>query len=293
MLSIHRLQKTYRGGVRALRDVSLDIPAGMFGLLGPNGAGKSTLMKVAATLLRPDAGAISVGDVDIVARPLEARRLLGYLPQEFGFYPSLTAAQTIDYMARLKGITDRRSRRRICDDLLERVNLSANRTQRVGEFSGGMKQRLGIAQAMIGNPRLIIADEPTAGLDPEERNRFHNLLAETADADSVVVLSTHIVSDIAGLCQRFAIMRRGEIIVTTTPADALAEMRGVVWEAIVTRERAATLAPSLQLLGTHAAEGRMRLRVAAKDRPPTDEFTPATPTLEDFYLTRVSDTRLQ
>src|SRR5437016_11889879 len=218
----------------------------MFGLLGPNGAGKTTLMKIVATLLEPDSGRVEMNGVDLIARKDQARRMLGYLPQEFGLYPTLTAEQMLDYFAKLKGVMDKKQRRALIDALLERVNLSAARKQRLGGFSGGMRQRLGIAQALIGDPELIIVDEPTAGLDPEERVRFHNLLAETASDHAVVMLSTHIVSDLSNLCSNMAIIRQGSILATCTPPQALDELKESVWEATVAREQAAVLKPSLR-----------------------------------------------
>jgi ABC-2 type transport system ATP-binding protein len=288
MLVIRDLQKTYPSGVRALRGVSLEAPAGMFGLLGPNGAGKTTLMKIAATLLEPDSGVVLAGGLDVVADKAGARRLLGYLPQEFGLYPTLTAAQTLDYFARLKGVADKRERGALVGALLERVNLAREASQRVGGFSGGMRQRLGIAQALIGRPRLIIVDEPTAGLDPEERARFHNLLAEVADGETTVVLSTHIVSDVSNLCTRMAIIRRGEIIAACTPREALTEIAGAVWEASVERERVAELKSRLRVISSQVYEGRTRLRVYSKGERPGEEFAPAQPTLEDFYFSRAT-----
>ncbi|HJQ33045.1 MAG TPA: ABC transporter ATP-binding protein [Pyrinomonadaceae bacterium] len=288
MLVIRDLQKTYPNGVRALKGVSLEAPAGMFGLLGPNGAGKTTLMKIAATLLEPDSGKVEAGGLDVVADKAGARRLLGYLPQEFGLYPALTAVQTLDYFARLKGVADRRERGALVGALLERVNLSREASQRVGGFSGGMRQRLGIAQALIGRPRLIIVDEPTAGLDPEERARFHNLLAEVADEETTVVLSTHIVSDVSNLCTRMAIIRRGEIIAACTPREALDEIAGTVWEALVERERVAELKSRLRVISSQVYEGRTRLRVYSKGERPGEEFAPARPMLEDFYFSRAA-----
>ena len=284
MLDIKDLSKTYPGGVRALRNVSLEVAPGMFGLLGPNGAGKTTLMKILATLLEPDAGVVTVGGLDFIRRKPEARRVLGYLPQEFGLYPTLTAEQTLDYFARLKGVADAAERKRLVGALLERVNLSAERAQRVGGFSGGMRQRLGIAQALIGRQKLLVVDEPTAGLDPEERVRFHNLLAEIADDEVVVILSTHIVSDVSNLCARMAVIRRGEIVASTTPREALASVAGSVWEATVGRERAAAFRKSLRILSAQAFEGRVRVRVLSAVGRPAEEFAPARPTLEDYYL---------
>ena len=288
MLSIKDLRKTYPGGVVALKGVDLEVPAGMFGLLGPNGAGKTTLMKIAATLLEPDAGTVEVDGRDLVADKGGARRMLGYLPQEFGLYPSLTAAQTLDYFAKLKGVSDAAGRRGLVGALLERVNLSAAAGQRVGGFSGGMRQRLGIAQALIGRPKLVIVDEPTAGLDPEERARFHNLLAEIASGEATVILSTHIVSDVSNLCARMAIIRRGEIIASCTPREALEAIAGSVWEASVAPERAAALRPSLRVISSQVFEGRVRLRVYAEGGRPGAEFTRVAPTLEDFYFSRAA-----
>src|SRR5437773_1586837 len=237
MFAIRDLKKTYPSGIQALRGISLEIRPGMFGLLGPNGAGKTTLMKIIATLLEPDSGRVEMNGVDLIARKDQARRMLGYLPQEFGLYPTLTAEQMLDYFAKLKGVMDKKQRRALIDALLERVNLSSARKQRVGGFSGGMRQRLGIAQALIGEPELIIVDEPTAGLDPEERNRFHDLLSETASDNAVVILSTHIVSDVSYLCGHMAIILQGAILFSLTPRQALDHINASVWEATVSREQ--------------------------------------------------------
>src|SRR4030095_12907054 len=241
MLKIRELTKTYGSNIQALKGISLDIPPGVFGLLGPNGAGKTTLMKILATLLEPDAGTVEINGFDLISRKDRARTLLGYLPQDFGLYPTLTAEQMLNYFAKLKGVTDKQERRALIDALFERVNLSSARNQRLGGFSGGMRQRLGIAQALIGEPELIVVDEPTAGLDPEERVRFHNLLAETASAKAVVILSTHIVSDVSNLCSNMAIIRSGSILATSTPRQAIDELKESVWEAKVSREQAAEL----------------------------------------------------
>lgn len=280
MLTIRDLGKTYAGGIQALKGITLDVPPGMFGLLGPNGAGKTTLMKILATLLEPDTGAIEMNGVDLIDRKDKARRMLGYLPQEFGLYPSLTAEQMLDYFAKLKGVADKKQRRALIDALLEKVNLLPARKQTLGGFSGGMRQRLGIAQALIGGPELIIVDEPTAGLDPEERVRFHNLLAETASETAVVLLSTHIVSDVANLCSRMAVIRDGSIIATGTPRQAVDELKGSIWEATVPRERAAALRSQCRVLSSQSADGQARLRVISKGERPGEEFTAAIPTLE-------------
>lgn len=284
MLRINELTKTYPNGVQALKNVSLEIPAGMFGLLGANGAGKTTLMKIAATLLEPDSGRAELDGIDLIKDKLACRRLLGYLPQEFGLYPSLTAEQILDYLAKLKGVVNKRERRTLVETLLDRVNLSEYRKQRVGTFSGGMKQRLGIAQTLIGRPKLIIVDEPTAGLDPEERVRFHNLLAEMAGDETVVVLSTHIVSDVSNLCGQMAIIRKGEILASCTPYEATNKLKGNIWEALVTREQLDSFKSKLKVISTHNFEGRIRLRVFSKGERPAEDFAIATPTLEDYYF---------
>jgi ABC-type multidrug transport system ATPase subunit len=287
MLKIKGLKKTYGNRIQALKGIDLEVPRGMFGLLGPNGAGKTTLMKILATLLEPDEGAAELKGIDLIVQKGRARRVLGYLPQEFGFYPTLTAEQTLDYFIKLKGVTDARERTTLIGALLERVNLTSARGQRVGGFSGGMRQRLGIAQALIGRPELIIVDEPTAGLDPEERVRFHNLLSETASETAVVLLSTHIVSDVSNLCARMAVIRHGEIIASGTPSEATGKLDGSVWEASVPREAVAALKSRLNVISSQAFDGRARLRVLAEGGAPGEEFAPAAPTLEDYYFSLV------
>jgi len=288
MFGIRDLKKTYPSGIQALRGISLEIGPGMFGLLGPNGAGKTTLMKIVATLLEPDSGRVEMNGVDLIARKDQARRMLGYLPQEFGLYPTLTAEQMLDYFAKLKGVMDKKQRRALIDALLERVNLSAVRKQRLGGFSGGMRQRLGIAQALIGEPELIIVDEPTAGLDPEERVRFHNLLSETASESAVVILSTHIVSDVSNLCGNMAIIRQGAILSSCTPRQAIDQLKESVWEATVPRERVAALKSQHQVISSQMYDGQARLRVISKRERPSEEFSPATPVLEDYYFDLVN-----
>jgi ABC-type multidrug transport system ATPase subunit len=288
MLSIRDLTKTYPGGVQALRGVSLDLSPGVFGLLGPNGSGKTTLMKIVATLLEPDSGTIEMNGADLLARKIHARRMLGYLPQDFGLYPTLTAWQMLDYLAKLKGVTVNKERDALVDALLDRVNLSSARHQRLGGFSGGMRQRFGIAQALIGEPKLIIVDEPTAGLDPEERNRFHNLISETASDDTVVILSTHIVSDVSNVCSSMAIIREGKILASVTPRQAVNELKESVWEATVPREKVATLKSQLNVISSHMFDGQVRVRAISQNGPPGEEFTRATPVLEDFYFDLVN-----
>lgn len=287
MLSIKELNKTYGSGVHALRGINLEVPPGMFGLLGPNGAGKSTLMKILATLLEPDSGTARMRDTDLISQKHRTRTMLGYLPQDFGFYPTLTAEQTLDYFARLKGVHDGKERSSLVNALLERVNLETARRQRVGAFSGGMRQRLGIAQALIGKPALLIVDEPTAGLDPEERSRFHNLLAETFAEDSVVLLSTHIVSDVSNLCSNMAIIRQGEIIASCSPAHEIRKLTGSIWEAMLTREQLDAVKASCKVISSQMYNGMMRVRVVSPERP-GEEFTEAVPTIEDYYFNLVS-----
>ncbi len=288
MLVIKDLTKTYSSGVQALRGVSLDLPAGVFGLLGPNGSGKTTLMKIVATLLEPDSGTIEMNGADLITRKDHTRRMLGYLPQDFGLYPTLTAWQMLDYLAKLKGVTNKKERHALIDVLLDRVNLSAERTQRLGGFSGGMRQRLGIAQALIGEPQLIIVDEPTAGLDPEERVRFHNLLSESASENTVVILSTHIVSDVANLCRHLAIIRKGKIISTCTPRQAVDQLKGSVWEGTVPREQVAAFKSEFNVISSRPFDGQARVRVISKGQRLSEELTEATPVLEDYYFDLVN-----
>jgi ABC-2 type transport system ATP-binding protein len=290
MLNITGLTKTYAGRIQALKGVDLAVPSGMFGLLGPNGSGKTTLMKIVATLLEPDSGQVEMRGIDLVNHKDKARRMLGYLPQEFGLYPTLTAEQTLDYLAKLKGVCQTKERRALIEALLDKVNLSTERRQKVGGFSGGMRQRLGIAQALIGQPELIIVDEPTAGLDPEERVRFHNLLAETVREGTIVILSTHIVSDVSNLCSHMAIIRQGEILASCVPQEAIDELRETVWEGSVSHEMAAALKVRCKVISSQIFRGLPRLRVISKGERPSEEFSPATPTLEDYYLNLVSKT---
>jgi ABC-2 type transport system ATP-binding protein len=288
MLKIKDLTKTYPSGVQALKGVSLELSPGVFGLLGPNGSGKSTLMKILATLLEPDSGTIELNEVDLITRKDHTRRMLGYLPQDFGLYPTLTARQMLDYLAKLKGISNKRERHALIEALLERVNLSLEPTQPLGEFSGGMRQRLGIAQALIGDPQLIIVDEPTAGLDPQERVRFHNLISETAGENCVVILSTHIVSDVCNLCSRMAIIQKGKIVSESTPQHAVDKLKDAVWEATVPREQLSAFKSQFNVISSRMVAGQARLRVISKDQRPSEEFTPAMPILEDYYLDLVN-----
>ena len=284
MLVINDLMKTYPSGVQALKGVSLEIQPGMFGLLGPNGAGKTTLMKILATLLDPDSGSAEMDGLDLITSKAETRKKLGYLPQDFGLYPTLTAAQMLDYFAKLKGVSNKTERRSLVDALLDRVNLSAERNRRLGGFSGGMRQRVGIAQALIGDPELLIVDEPTAGLDPEERARLHNLLAESTGENTVVLLSTHIVSDVSNLCSQFAVIRGGQILTATSPDTALAALEGRIWEATVSREQAAGLKATGKVISQQMAGGRIRVRMLSENGRPAEPFVAAMATLEDHYF---------
>jgi ABC-type multidrug transport system ATPase subunit len=284
MLLIKDLTKTYSSGVQALKGVSLEIQPGMFGLLGPNGAGKTTLMKILATLLEPDSGKAEMNGLDLIRQKAETRRMLGYLPQDFGLYPTLTAAQMLDYFAKLKGVTDKKERRSLVDALLERVNLFGERNRRLGGFSGGMRQRVGIAQALIGNPELLIVDEPTSGLDPEERTRLHNLLAESIGENTVILLSTHIVSDVSTLCSSFAVIRGGQILAATSPETALARLDGRIWEATLPREQVTDLKAAGKIISKQMAGGRTRIRMLSENGRPAEPFVAATPTLEDHYF---------
>jgi ABC-type multidrug transport system ATPase subunit len=285
MLQIRDLLKIYPGPVTALKGVSLDIPNGLFGLLGPNGAGKSTLMTIVAGLLQPTAGSITLDGTDIVTDPAAVRRALGYLPQEFGFYPELTGLKMLMLMLRLKGVDAPGGRRKLAEELLERVNLSHAAKRKVGGYSGGMRQRLGLAQAVAGSPRLIIVDEPTAGLDPEERHRFYRLLAELGK-DRIVVLSTHIVEDVATLCPRMAIIRSGTVMANTTPSAARESMEGRVFEGFVRDEALAAFTASHRVLSAILVEGvtnRVRVSVG-KDGAAPAGFRAVSAVLEDAYL---------
>jgi ABC-type multidrug transport system ATPase subunit len=289
-LSISNLSKTYGNGVRALHDVSLEIPNGMFGLLGPNGAGKSTLMRTIATLQQPDSGSIRLNDLDVLRQPDEVRKILGYLPQEFGFYPNLSAERVLDHFASLKGVADAGERRALVDALLAQTNLDDSRKKAVGGFSGGMKQRLGIAIALAGRPKLIIVDEPTAGLDPNERHRFLNLLSEIGE-DVIVILSTHIVEDVRELCSRMAIINAGQVILQGDPSRVLDDVRGQVWRKRVRKAEMADVRARFKVISSRLVAGDPVVHVFS-DKEPGDGFTAVEPTLEDVYLHRVGNTAL-
>jgi len=284
-LVIDRLSKTYSNGVRALNNVSLDIPAGMFGLLGPNGAGKSTLMRTIATLQQPDAGTIRLGDIDVLTQPELVRKVLGYLPQEFGFYPNLSAERVLDHFAALKGVAVASERRELVHALLHQTNLWDSRKKNVGGFSGGMKQRLGIAIALAARPKLLIVDEPTAGLDPTERHRFLNLLSEIGE-DVIVILSTHIVEDVRELCRRMAIISGGEVILQGDPSQVLDEVRGHIWRKRIRKSELADIQARFQVISVRLVAGDPVVHVYS-EVPPGDGFTAVEPLLEDVYMHRV------
>jgi ABC-type multidrug transport system ATPase subunit len=285
-LTIQNLSKRYANGVQALDNVSLAIAPGMFGLLGPNGAGKSTLMRTLATLQEADSGSATLDDIDVLRDKGRVRSLLGYLPQEFGVYPKVTAVDMLDHFARLKGLTDSKERKATVDALLERTNLAAVRKQRLGGFSGGMRQRFGIAQALIGNPKLIIVDEPTAGLDPEERVRFHNLLADIGH-DVIVILSTHIVDDVADLCPNFAVISKGRVLLSGDPHASVEKLRGRIWRRVVERSELQAIQASLPVISTRLQSGRTVVRANAESSPGTG-FEPVDADLEDVYFSVVA-----
>ena len=289
MLTINNLVHVYGNGTRALDDVSLTIHTGMFGLLGPNGAGKSTLMRNIATLQTPTSGEIRFGDIDVIRQPELLRRTLGYLPQDFGVYPRVSAYDMLDHMAVLKGIADGKERKQTVEALLNQVNLWSVRKKALAGFSGGMRQRFGIAQALIGNPRLIIVDEPTAGLDPEERNRFLNLLAEIGE-NVVVILSTHIVEDVADLCPRMAVLAGGKIQLEGAPLELMKQMSGRVWKKAIAKEALPEHRARYEVISTRLFAGQTVIHVLA-DAKPGEGFEPASGGLEDVYFSTLAASR--
>jgi ABC-type multidrug transport system ATPase subunit len=281
-LQIRDVSKTYPNGVQALRDVSLTIPAGMYGLLGPNGAGKSTLMRILATLQEPDTGSIRLGEIDVVREKDRVRQTLGYLPQEFGVYPKVSAEELLEHFAILKGIAAKKARREVVEALLRQTNLWDVRKQKLGGYSGGMRQRFGVAVALLGNPRLLIVDEPTAGLDPAERVRFLNLLSELGE-NSAVILSTHIVEDVSELCTRMAIIDRGTILLEAEPLGAIEQMRGRIWRSVIEKRALAELEREHAVISTKLLAGKTLVHVYA-DGSPGAGWEPAEPDLEDVYF---------
>jgi ABC-2 type transport system ATP-binding protein len=289
LLTVEKLTHVYANGTRALDGVDLTIPPGMFGLLGPNGAGKSTLMRTIATLQAPTSGSIVFDGIDVIAQPELLRRTLGYLPQDFGVYPRVSAYDMLDHMAVLKGIAGRAERRETVESLLQQVNLWSVRKKALAGFSGGMRQRFGIAQALIGNPRLIIVDEPTAGLDPEERNRFLNLLGEIGD-NVVVILSTHIVEDVADLCPRMAVLAGGRILLEGAPMELIAQTRGRIWQKTISRDELEDYRERFRVISTRLFAGATIIHVMA-DGQPGDGFEPVGGGLEDVYFSTLDASR--
>jgi ABC-type multidrug transport system ATPase subunit len=282
-LKIDGLSKTYANGVRALNDVSLTIPHGMYGLLGPNGAGKSTLMRIIATLQEADSGSMTLGEIDVLKQKDELRKLLGYLPQEFGVYPRISAQDMLDHLAILKGIGGSKERKELVGAMLKRCNLYDLRKKSLSSFSGGMRQRFGIAQALIGNPQLLIVDEPTAGLDPSERNRFYNLLAEVGE-QVIVILSTHIVEDVTDLCTKMAIIHEGRVLYEGRPEDAVAQLKDRVWQRSIAKADLASYEQRYRVISNRLVGGRPHLHVLSAQTP-EDGFAPSIPDLEDVFFT--------
>lgn len=285
-LRIRAVSKTYSNGVQALKDVNLAIPTGMYGLLGPNGAGKSTLMRILATLQEPDSGSVQLGDIDLLNRKDEVRQTLGYLPQEFGLYPKVTAEDLLEHFAVLKGITARGERREAVEKLLRQTNLWDARKQKLGGYSGGMRQRFGVAVALLGKPKLLIVDEPTAGLDPAERVRFLNLLSELAE-QSVVLLSTHIVEDVSEICARMAIIDKGEILLEAEPLRAMDDLHGRIWSCETSKDAQRELEQEHAVISTKLYAGRTIAHVYC-DSAPGPGFEPAKPDLEDVYFSAMA-----
>jgi len=285
-LSIRHVSKTYANGVKALNDITLDVPPGMYGLLGPNGAGKSTLMRTLATLQEPDEGQILLGDLDVVRQKEEVRQSLGYLPQEFGVYPKCSAEELLDYFAVLKGITNRAARRETTEALLKQTNLWDKRRQKLGGYSGGMRQRFGVAVALLGNPRLLIVDEPTAGLDPAERVRFLNLLSELGE-NSVVILSTHIVEDVSELCTSMAIINKGQILLEARTLEAVADLKGRIWRKITDKNNLPALEEEHRIISAKLLGGRSMVHVYSHEMPGAG-FEAVEPDLEDVYFSTMA-----
>ena len=281
MLNISGITKTYDNGIKALSKVNLSVPKGLFGLLGPNGAGKSSLMRTIATLQQPDTGSITFDGIDVLSNPIALRKRLGYLPQDFGVYPRVSAMELLDHLAVLKGISDKSERSELVDGLLAHTNLYQHRRLAVSGFSGGMRQRFGIAQALIGDPDLLIVDEPTAGLDPEERNRFHNLLV-TLGQDKVIILSTHIVDDVSELCENMAVLGDGKILLQGNPLEVTEQLRGKVWRKIINYSETESFEEDYNVISKRLLAGRTVIHVV-EEQPP-EGFEPAPTSLEDVYF---------
>jgi len=290
-LSIKNVSKTYSNNVEALKDVTLEVGNGMFGLLGPNGAGKSTLMRTIAGLQELDSGSITVGDIDVSKHKHELRKVLGYLPQEFGLYPKVNALELFDHLATMKGITDSKERGELTKSLLSQTNLWKYRNRKLGTFSGGMKQRFGIAQALIGEPKLIIVDEPTAGLDPTERNRFHNLLSAIGE-NVIVILSTHIVEDVSDLCSKMAIIKDGKVKLVGEPLTLVKDLKAQVWTGLVTKKDFKNVKNDHQVISSKLSIGKVQIRVLS-DQEPIDGFKQVDPEIEDLYFATINELGLK
>ena len=286
-LSIENVSKTYSNDVKALKNVSLEIGNGMFGLLGPNGAGKSTLMRTIAGLQESDTGRITIGNINVSNEKRELRKILGYLPQEFGLYPKVNAMELFDHLAIMKGISNRSDRKKLTKSLLSQTNLWKYRNRKLGTFSGGMKQRFGIAQALIGDPKLIIVDEPTAGLDPTERNRFHNLLSEIGE-NVIVILSTHIVEDVSDLCGNMAIIKDGEVKVVGKPQTLIKELTTQIWTGLVEKKDFKSIKKNHQVISSRLSMGKVQIRVL-DDNEPIPGFSQASPEIEDLYFATINE----
>jgi ABC-2 type transport system ATP-binding protein len=286
-LTISNLSKTYSNGLKALSNINMEIGSGMFGLLGPNGAGKSSLMRTIATLQEADSGSITLGEIDVLRQKAEVRKVLGYLPQDFGFYPKVTAIDMLDHFAILKGISNAKERREICEALLNQTNLYEARKRNIGDYSGGMRQRFGIAQALLGNPKLVIVDEPTAGLDPMERNRFHNLLSEIGE-NIIVILSTHIVEDVRNLCSNMAIMNQGTVLLNGKPTETIQEMKGKIWMKLIDKEDLAELKAHHKVISTKVVEGKIQVHVYSQTQPDAT-FQMVATDLEDVYFATITN----
>ena len=286
-LTISNLSKTYSNGLKALDNINLEIGSGMFGLLGPNGAGKSSLMRTIATLQEPDSGTVTLGEIDALKQKGEIRKVLGYLPQDFGFYPKVSAIDMLNHFAILKGIANPKERKEICETLLNQTNLYDARKHNIGDYSGGMRQRFGIAQALLGNPKLVIVDEPTAGLDPMERNRFHNLLSEIGE-NIIVILSTHIVDDVRNLCSNMVIMNQGRILLSGKPMQTIENMQGKIWMKLIDKEQLAEHKNNYKVISTKVVDGKIEIHVFHEIQPDA-AFRPLTADLEDVYFATITN----
>ncbi len=286
-LIISNLSKTYSNGLKALDNINMEIGSGMFGLLGPNGAGKSSLMRTIATLQEPDSGSITLGDIDVIKQKDEVRKVLGYLPQDFGFYPKVSAIDMLNHFAILKGISNAKERKDVCDALLNQTNLYEARKRYIGDYSGGMRQRFGIAQALLGNPKLVIVDEPTAGLDPMERNRFHNLLSEIGE-NIIVILSTHIVEDVRNLCSNMAIMNQGKVLLSGKPMQVIEEMQHKIWVKLIDKEQLADHKNNNRIISTKVVEGKIQIHVFSTTQP-DESFSEIKADLEDVYFATITN----